>query len=997
MSRKTVILIVLIAIGVLVVGGAIGWFAVAPTVIHHKLENAFEKLESKTGRHVAVQGVSLRSLRSVALSGVTISGANAPENVAVAVDSVGLRLANVPLFGSIRIANVEVGTVQVNLTSDDETNLEALLDKLRGSKDEASDEENKEEKRDAEWKKYVTPLPSVTIDKVSVEMTPIDVAGKIALKGVEMRSFAFTNMAEVDKTRYDLKAVVSATLSDGAETTTYESTVEADLESTKTGTISVTMPKSENGEIPKWLKPGEYTMDMEKIAIELPVTIHLLKPYLARDNHTIFSADELRLQMMSMPPKKVSGVWFKEFELIKPDVHVAFSEETNDLKEFVKTLRSAVSKKEAKAEAPGDDAGTASPKDPRDYYFSQRFFVTDAAVELKDARKYPRGDIKIDNLSLESGFRSIRGVVDLDVSTRISAPFDANVQVNGTFDMKADKLDATIDLKAFNSNESTLAMQKALRDMLSFGSGVKLSDVKQTKLDRLVRAIEFKDASASGTAKIQANTKDKTLAMNADWKASGFAIASPLISSEPLDLGNTGSMVAKVDFADKPSITIDSLELTRELAKITMNGTFAKETVTYQRNTKPPQTDSFDTWNYDFVLKLPQTDAQSVFEAIPHAFRTELDGLRATGKIGFDLSVKGRLDNIDEAQHKFDIMTSPDFAIKSWPTDRDITKLNKGFVFRINDPNALLPHSVTVPPSVYPVTITDTRRIPAEIYTPRMSANEVRSRFPNWVLFEDLNPWLVQLITTTEDGSFFTHEGFSSMQIKAALAKNVKRGEFNRGASTISMQLVKNAFFDRNKTVARKAQEALYTWLMESILRIPKQRIMEIYFNVIEFGPEIYGIEEASKYYFGKRSDALTLNEAAFLIAIIPGPRRGGHYRLSGTVSKNLEKTIDFYIREMYRRKCSPETLSAMRARYAKRNQPMPFEPCCPKQSEIELMQQQPVKFYVPEPQNPQEYAYDPAMYYGDGRPRLPVHRSCGYNADAAIEALDSIFEEYSE
>jgi len=92
------------------------------------------------------------------------------------------------------------------------------------------------------------------------------------------------------------------------------------------------------------------------------------------------------------------------------------------------------------------------------------------------------------------------------------------------------------------------------------------------------------------------------------------------------------------------------------------------------------------------------------------------------------------------------------------------------------------------------------------------------------------------------------------------------------------MQLVKNVFLESRKTVARKAQEALITWVIESNRLVPKERLLEVYLNIIEWGPGVYGITEASHFYFAKSPDALTLAESIFLASLVPHPR---YYRYS--------------------------------------------------------------------------------------------------------------------
>ena len=177
---------------------------------------------------------------------------------------------------------------------------------------------------------------------------------------------------------------------------------------------------------------------------------------------------------------------------------------------------------------------------------------------------------------------------------------------------------------------------------------------------------------------------------------------------------------------------------------------------------------------------------------------------------------------------------------------------------------------------------------------------------------------------------------------------------------------------------------------MESVVQIPKKRIMELYFNVIEFGPEIYGIEEAAKFYFGKRSRDLSLKECAFLMAIIPNPRKGAVYRLQPTLPKPIAKTMNFYINEMYRRKCDATAIAKMHARYAKRNEPVPFEPCCPPQDSLQLMlESDEMAFYVPDAQDSTKYAWRPDIYDENGTPIVPMKAAkCGYRG-GNVEEID--------
>jgi membrane peptidoglycan carboxypeptidase len=108
---------------------------------------------------------------------------------------------------------------------------------------------------------------------------------------------------------------------------------------------------------------------------------------------------------------------------------------------------------------------------------------------------------------------------------------------------------------------------------------------------------------------------------------------------------------------------------------------------------------------------------------------------------------------------------------------------------------------------------------------------------------------------------------------RESIITNIKERKFARGGSTISMQLVKNVFLNRNKTITRKFEEALLVWLIENLGLSTKERMFEVYLNIIEWGPFIYGASEAARFYFNKDAAKLNLAESIFLASIIPRPK----------------------------------------------------------------------------------------------------------------------------
>ncbi len=146
----------------------------------------------------------------------------------------------------------------------------------------------------------------------------------------------------------------------------------------------------------------------------------------------------------------------------------------------------------------------------------------------------------------------------------------------------------------------------------------------------------------------------------------------------------------------------------------------------------------------------------------------------------------------------------------------------------------------------------------------------------DYVRLEDISPYLVTAVISSEDGRFMRHQGFDVPMLKQSYREN-KRGRRVRGGSTISMQTAKNVFLPHRRSYLRKAFEAGFTLAIEKVWG--KERIMEIYLNVIEFGDGIYGCEAAAQHYFGHSAKTLSRNEAAQLAVSLPSPlkRNPGH------------------------------------------------------------------------------------------------------------------------
>ena len=154
---------------------------------------------------------------------------------------------------------------------------------------------------------------------------------------------------------------------------------------------------------------------------------------------------------------------------------------------------------------------------------------------------------------------------------------------------------------------------------------------------------------------------------------------------------------------------------------------------------------------------------------------------------------------------------------------------------------------------------------------------ELREKKPDaqlkqqWVPYERISIHLKRAIIAAEDAKFVDHEGFDWDGIQKAMEKNQKKGRFVAGGSTISQQLAKNLFLTPNKSYFRKAEEAIITLMLENLWS--KERIFEVYLNVIEWGNGVFGAEAAARHYYNVSAAQLGPEQAARLAGMVPNPR----------------------------------------------------------------------------------------------------------------------------
>ena len=167
-----------------------------------------------------------------------------------------------------------------------------------------------------------------------------------------------------------------------------------------------------------------------------------------------------------------------------------------------------------------------------------------------------------------------------------------------------------------------------------------------------------------------------------------------------------------------------------------------------------------------------------------------------------------------------------------------------------------------------------------------------------WVPFDSIPKLLKDTVRVTEDAAFYQHQGLDLNELKAAIKKNWQKGGYVRGASTISQQLAKNLFLTTDKSIIRKIKELFITRRLEK--RLSKTRIFDLYLNVIEFGPGIFGVQAAARHFFGKNVSQLNIEEIVRLTAVIPKPLKETPTRNSSWIKWKAGWILDTLRRYKY-------------------------------------------------------------------------------------------------
>ena len=284
-------------------------------------------------------------------------------------------------------------------------------------------------------------------------------------------------------------------------------------------------------------------------------------------------------------------------------------------------------------------------------------------------------------------------------------------------------------------------------------------------------------------------------------------------------------------------------------------------------------------WHFIASVRKPWFPSEELFGSLPKGLFENLEGLGTTGQLAYHFLLDVDFSQLDNLKFESELKEK-DFRILHYGKT-DLGKMSDEFIYTAYE-NGQPVYTFPVGPS-----------------------------WENFTPLDSISPLLQMSVMQSEDGAFFYHRGFLPDAMREALIHDLEVRKFARGGSTISMQLVKNVFLNRNKNIARKLEEALIVWLIETEHLTPKARMYEVYLNIAEWGPMVYGIHEAASFYFNKRPSQLSLEESIFLASIVPKPK---HFKNSFTADGRLQESQEGYFHLIAERLAKKEVITDAQA-----------------------------------------------------------------------------------
>ena len=464
--------------------------------------------------------------------------------------------------------------------------------------------------------------------------------------------------------------------------------------------------------------------------------------------------------------------------------------------------------------------------------------TTEAVIETNYAHRINR------ILNLIYGFLPENGqLTQLNITERKDSNF---VTVNiPTFTIENNRFQSTIKIKEDTLTQQWEAAGELNRKVHTLQAELFATEKKKVSIPYINRRfgaeVTFDTLYYSMTKK---NRTENQLQLDGKAKVSGLDVFHKALSPEVIHL-DRGQLTYQMNIG-KQTLELDST------TTVLFNQILFHPYLRAEKNE--------NQWHFTAATDKSWFPADELFSSLPKGLFSNLEGIKTSGELAYHFLLDIDFARLDSLKFESELKEK-DFRIIEYGAT-SLSKMSEEFVYTAYENG--------VPVRTFPVG-------------------------PSWEHFtplDSISPLLRMSVMQSEDGAFFYHKGFLPDAMREALIYDLQVERFARGGSTITMQLVKNVFLNRNKNFARKLEEALIVWLIETEKLTSKERMYEVYLNIAEWGPLVYGIQEASAYYFGKRPSQLTTEESIFLASIIPKPK---HFRSSFAENGRLKENMEGY------------------------------------------------------------------------------------------------------
>ncbi len=397
------------------------------------------------------------------------------------------------------------------------------------------------------------------------------------------------------------------------------------------------------------------------------------------------------------------------------------------------------------------------------------------------------------------------------------------------------------------SNDSIFLNGKVLKKNKAYQLTIQHRGKANTYLPFLNRDKDLKCKFKTVTATISLNEKHNELLIKSEIAATDFIL--------------NHWRLAKEDVVFPATRFTGVLKISDNTIELDSSSTFNLQSVPFKLFASYSRAN--DTTNHIALnIHMPETVSDTFFRALPSGMFHTLKGISCSGNVAYSLEFAMNT-NLPDSLTFLSSLIRKNFRLNHYGAE-NYARINAPFVYDAYDKERFVRHII------------------------------IGNENPMFAPLNRISDYLPKAVLQSEDPSFMQHRGFLPEAFRESIVKNYKEKRFARGGSTISMQLVKNVFLSRDKTISRKVEEALIVYLIENLGLVNKERMLEIYLNVIEWGPDVYGIGEASRFYFSKKPVDLTLQESIFLAGIIPAPK---FFRYQFDKQGKLKPTLSGYFR----------------------------------------------------------------------------------------------------